>query len=425
MIRYLDMNRLLAGVILVAAVAGSASAQTIPVVDLPPATAKAAAKFAMVSGVRMAPDGSVLVNDAFGLQVTRFDSTLTRSTLVLGADGQSESYGSLPSRLVPYLGDSSLFPDAASQTLHLRDPSGKMVRAFAAPAAVSFPFLHGTLTTGPGGTDAKGRLIFGGGLAPTGDSSAILRADFDARTVDTVGRIKIRDGGTQTVDSTTPGILKYTLIINPLPSLDGWAVLSDGSVAIVRGHDYHIDWVLADGTRRSSPKMPFDWRRLTDEDKQRLIDSARAANVARNPPNNAPRGGGGRGAGQSGVAVAKSGRSGDPAADAPRTPQLEVKYYEPGQISDFVPPLRYGGVLPDGDGNLWIVPSTSTLSTHGELVYDVVNPNAGLFERVRVPEGRSIAGFGRGGVVFLVAGDRKNGFSLERTRLPGGAARPK
>ena len=52
------------------------------------------------------------------------------------------------------------------------------------------------------------------------------------------------------------------------PTPDDWAILSDGSLAIVRPNDYHIDWVYPDGRRVSTPKMPFDWRRLTDADKQ-------------------------------------------------------------------------------------------------------------------------------------------------------------
>ena len=53
-----------------------------------------------------------------------------------------------------------------------------------------------------------------------------------------------------------------------------------------------------------------------------------------------------------------------------------------------------------------------------KLVYDVVNPK-GDFRRVRIPLGRSIAGFGKGGVVYLQSGDFANGFYLERSRLPG------
>jgi hypothetical protein len=75
-------------------------------------------------------------------------------------------------------------------------------------------------------------------------------------------------------------------------------------------------------------------------------------------------------------------------------------------------------VKADLDGNLWILPTTSAQSKKGELVYDVVNPKSGLIQRVRLPLGRSITGFGTGGVVFLVSGDRTNGFYLERTRVP-------
>jgi hypothetical protein len=88
---------------------------------------------------------------------------------------------------------------------------------------------------------------------------------------------------------------------------------------------------------------------------------------------------------------------------------------------DYYPPIRVGAATADLDGNLWILPTTSAQSKNGELVYDVLSPKKGLFERVRMPVGRSIAGFGKGGVVYLMSGDRTNGFYLERTRLPTGA----
>ena len=87
-------------------------------------------------------------------------------------------------------------------------------------------------------------------------------------------------------------------------------------------------------------------------------------------------------------------------------------------LPDYAPPLRANATMPDLDGNLWILPRVSTLSRRGELVYDVVNANGDLFERVRVPLGRAIAGFAKGGVVYLTSGDVKTGFYLERTRLP-------
>src|SRR5207244_2396230 len=102
----------------------------------------------------------------------------------------------------------------------------------------------------------------------------------------------------------------FKAIISPLRSPDEWAVLSDGTVGIVRGHDYHVDWILPDGTHGSTPKLPFDWKRLSDADKQKLIDSAKvamdvdasnAAVLARlAAPTPPPDGGGGGGRGQRG-----------------------------------------------------------------------------------------------------------------------------
>jgi hypothetical protein len=73
--------------------------------------------------------------------------------------------------------------------------------------------------------------------------------------------------------------------------------------------------------------------------------------------------------------------------------------------------------MPDLDGDLWVLTTTTAQSLHGELVYDVLNPTRGLFERVRMPVGRSVAGFGKGGVVYLQTGDRASGFYLERVKL--------
>ena len=87
------------------------------------------------------------------------------------------------------------------------------------------------------------------------------------------------------------------------------------------------------------------------------------------------------------------------------------------QIPDYYPPIRQTSAMPDLDGNLWILTTTSAQSQRGELVYDVVNPKQGLFRRVRMPLGRSVAGFGKNGVVYLQSGDRTNGFYLERVKL--------
>ena len=66
-------------------------------------------------------------------------------------------------------------------------------------------------------------------------------------------------------------------MVNPLPQGDDCALLPDGTIALVRTKDFHVDWLNADGTVSSTQKIPFNWERLTDEGKVAFIDSARVA----------------------------------------------------------------------------------------------------------------------------------------------------
>lgn len=87
------------------------------------------------------------------------------------------------------------------------------------------------------------------------------------------------------------------------------------------------------------------------------------------------------------------------------------------EMPDYYPAIRSNSAMPDMDNNVWVLPATSTDSKAGELVYDVINSLGALSRRVRLPVGRSVAGFGHGGVVYLLSGDRKTGFYLERYQL--------
>src|SRR5262249_17693971 len=186
------------------------------------------------------------------------------------------------------------------------------------------------------------------------DSVPILRADLALRRTDTLGQIARPEGRTSA--RTPDGGATITLwTIDPRRTLANWAVLSDGSLALVRGHDYHVDWVRSNGVTSSAPKMPFDWKRLNGDDKQRIVDSTRAqlemaiangtivdqldaVEVLRMPPGGAPsgpppgadaartgRGGGGGG-----------GRGGNPLAGMTLLPPDVIAL---DKIADYYPPL--------------------------------------------------------------------------------------
>src|SRR5262249_17843501 len=154
--------------------------------------------------------------------------------------------------------------------------------------------------------------------------------------------------------------------------VDDWTVLPDGSVAILRGADYHIDWIDADGTRTSSPKMPFDWKRLSDDDKAAIIDSTRKAleaQLQKSGSGNArvvamanpgAHGGGGIPVGHSMTIMPIGGDDGapQPKLTAPPVPQV-AQLVDPSDLPDYYPSLLQAGEMrADFDGNVWVLPST-------------------------------------------------------------------
>ena len=424
--------------------------------------ARTTESFGNIFGVRQLNGGKVLVNDGVRRQLIVLDAKFaTRTIAIDSVTTGGQSYGPRASPLIPYLADSSFFVDGASLTLLVIDPDGKIARVVSAPK----PGDVSALASGASGVDAKGNLVYrgrfvspptpAGGNSATGaqasDSQPIVRADFDTRKVDTLGRVKVRSGGRTVVAQDANGRTVATTTVNPLSTVDEWGVMSDGTVAFVRGQDYHIDFLAPDGRKYAGGKLPFDWKRLTDADKQALVDSARSAidkavsdarAKAANPAE-ADRAasmaammalasamgmssggtGGGMGGGMGGTVEVRradgAGAGGPPMGAMPTMPTMQTEFVPLSEIPDYYPAIRAGAVKVDLDGNLWILPTSSAQSKAGELIYDIVNKQGVLTQRVRVPLGRSIAGFGHRGIVYLMQRDANGAWFLERSQILG------
>ena len=231
----------------------------------------------------------------------------------------------------------------------------------AVPNPSAHPFENGVLFYTPG-FDARERLVYFASPAgapfpiPTPgvrssfsemrDSGFIVRADLSARTLDTVAIIRTpRTKSTLTRDG-DGRVVSFELISDALPLVDDWAVCSEGSVAIVRGRDYHVDWLAPDGKSSSSPKMPFDWQRLTDDQKTALIDSALKATKARRDSTDAAI----RSAGAS-RPTSRAGSGGPAPTMIDGRPALT-------DVNDYRPPFMRASVHADADCNLWIRTTT-------------------------------------------------------------------
>jgi hypothetical protein len=255
------------------------------------------------------------------------------------------------------------------------------------------------------------------------DSSALVRFDLATRKLDTVGFFKIPKASVQMTQDANGG-MRVSVIMNPLPVVDEWAVMSDGTVAFVRGHDYHVDFVDASGNKTSAEKIPYEWQRMTDDDKTRFLDSAkvaiekqRAAQQAAGPgaagaagAAGAERAAAAMGAlGGGGMVVTMSRPAGGEGAGrieigggpgGPGGGMQPVQMVPASELPDYKPVFGNGAVKPDMDGHLW-VRTIPTKVTTGGAIYDVIDRNGKLVDRVQVPAGTTIAGFGAGGIVYL------------------------
>ncbi len=426
-----------------------------------------------VSSVRHLPNGRVLVNDIVGRRVLMFDSTLASVTVVADTtSATANAYGVRPGGLIAYRADSTLFVDPASLSMLLIDPNGKIARVMSAPRAQDVGFLVGGPFGNPG-FDPNGRLVYrappdfrgllplrrasnngaAGGAAPQfptpPDSAALVRFDLATRKVDTATFFKTPKINLEMTQSPDGG-MRMISRVNPLPQGDDWAILSDGTVAIVRGRDFHVDWLNPDGHITSSPKVPFNWERLTDESKVTFIDSAKVALEKARASGQLAGGGGGFGFGPQ--MVFRNERDGEgggrrresrdtsrtATAPAPGNGQTTtttgpnttvtttvgagegatrnlppLTMIAPSDLPDYKPAFAPGSTRADTDGNLWI---RTSQNVDARPVYDIINRKGELIDRVQLPANRVLVGFGENGAVYLAVRDGSTAH-LERARL--------
>ncbi|MGI9043472.1 MAG: hypothetical protein ACR2GK_05020 [Gemmatimonadaceae bacterium] len=444
------VSRLVAAFVPLLLVATAEAQQRPPVRQLGAVTARSAETFTSVAGVRALSNGSVLVNDVAGRRVIQFDAALGSFKIVADStSATANAYGGRTGSLLAYRGDSSIFVDPSSVSMLIVDPDGKVARVMAIPRAEDAGTIGSPM--GNAAFDESGRLIYraspalhmGGGadrvriqatpgVARTGpppmpdipDSAFIFSVDLATRKVDTVGYIrtpKVKLDMQQTENG-----FRMQSMLNPLPVVDDWAVLPDGSVAIVRGRDYHVDFIARDGSTTSGAKIPFDWQRLTDEDKVAFLDSVKAARerLGANAPVPAAGAGAAPGMGGGGgpqVMVFSQTTGGPPPGGrgavraGAGNMQSELVYVPASDLPDYKPPFFAGSTRADTEGNLWIR-TIPTSAIPGGPVYDVINRQGNIVERVQVPENRSIIGFGPDGAVYLLHRDGSTS-ALERASV--------
>jgi hypothetical protein len=451
MIRQLSFSLGLAVVLVPMAAAQQALPPVHPIGPIEHVTAE---PMKAVSAVRELSGRRVLVNDIIEHRVLLFDSTLAQARPVADSTSTTaNAYGNMPGGLIPYRGDSTLFIDPASLSMLVFDDAGKVARVMSVPRPNEAMFLIGG-PFGQTGFDPSGRLVYRGNINPMRrppgkgdddkmvlpqfpDSAPIVRVTLATRAEDTVAYYKLPPTKMNIVR--TDNGFTATSTVNPMPVVDDWALLPDGTVAIVRGKDFHVDYIRPDGTRTSSAKIPFDWERLTDDMKAAVIDSAktimeqrrqdqlakiqetRSAGGAANQRRvtTGADGGGGAGAGNMVFVMRTGGDAGGGANPPTRGGSNQtitmppLQFVDPYELPDYRPAFTTGATRCDTQGNLWI---RTTRVEDDKPLYDVVNDKGELVDRVLLPPHRTLAGFGPG-VVYMGVNDSTGVVHLERARI--------
>ncbi len=370
------------------------------------------------------------MNDVGARRLVMLDPNLGKPTTVLDSvGGRDNSYGPQGGLLIPFRGDSTLYLEHRPDAFLVLDPLGKVARVMAAPVGPSGAPLAGPMPYSP---------ILGLTYRPIGRVTPAYAAQFDNQRpaagapevtmpVDAIAYVVAMDLTTRAPDTLSSlymsrQLMRLTSSSTTFSSLgllysawDAWTVATDGSVAVLRAREYRIDWIGAGKVVTVGPRIPYDWKHLTDAEKASIADSVNRdrkrsydANVAKWV--------------QDSIDIATGRVAGPPrTADTERRGSSSVlgtpgrppapMVVDPMDIPDYLPPVPMGNavLLADADTNLWIRTRWSTTAVTppagAPVIYDVVNRRGELADRVEVPDGRTIVGFAPGGLVYILAHD--------------------
>jgi hypothetical protein len=392
---------------------GSAAAQQPalpPIRPLGSVVARSTTAFRNLRAVRALPDGRVLAYDAGARRVLLLDASLANSTVVVDSTPMPQRPLGFGGALLPLCGDSSLYVDGVSATAIVLDPSARVVRRMALPSTwlaasgILNPSVHAV-------GDCGGRVVYrepppsyltmvpptfrGDTIVAGPDSMALLRFALASKHLDTLVVVR--------APRLRQALTRFERGGRGLPAQDplaggggdDWAMLGDGTIAVVRSKDYHVDWI-GGGGRRSGPRVPHQWTAIDSTRKVALVDSLRrvmgAARADSLFPFDSARY-------DSLALVAAANPEALVGPDGKRMPlgprPMRLQFVAPADLPDSLPPFTSGGTFADSGGGLWIQ-EWPAMGATGVERFDVLDRQGVLVDRVALPAGA---------VLLAVAGD--------------------
>ena len=375
-----------------------AAAQTQPKtrsLDRPDGTF--AEPFSDIAGLRHLGNGRLIVADRLekAVRVLDFDAG---SFDEVGRVGSGPGEFQIPGRLLALPGDSTLLVDFGNNRLSILGPDGRIHRSTSMQQTFKGPDGGTGMTLiMPEVTDARGRIYFdmmgSFTMGPDGppDSSAIVRWTLDSERYDTVAMLPnpMAGGATMRAGGSGGGFSFTSLGGGPLSPRPGWSVTPNGTTALAWPEPYHLETVQQDGPRRAGPAVPYQPVRVTEADKDAWADGMAGGAVMVVSGSSSSSGGGGR------------------SFTMPRPDPDDQEWPE------FKPPFASRGIWAAAENRIWV---QRYVQADAAEMYDVFDTTGTLVERITLPAGRTLIGFGPG-LVYLVNTDEDDLQWLERYRI--------
>jgi hypothetical protein len=322
-------------------------------------------------------------------RVLIFDRALTHATTVGHAGSETGAY-SQPETLIAGVADTTLLIDLGVSDIAVIDPSGAIVHPKTIPSVPG-----ALLAVGGAASDRAGRLLYiprqqvtrmtpAGMVVGAPDTAAIIAFDFktggtlpvavvhEAPSAITMVRDTVRSGGMHMMSKSFP-----------FPTIDDWVMMPDGTLAIIRGADLHIDWIAPNGKVRSTPPIPYIKNTVSDSDKVKFLESLHLTeNIA--------------------------------GANPLMPPGMSITQINPDSFPAFKPPFSARGAKAASDGTIWL--PAKTISPASSDGFYVIGLNGRIREHVHLMKGQHLLAFGKG-VVYVEVNEGRQDNRVARVPL--------
>ena len=351
--------------------------------------------FSTVRGLLELEDGRLLIADGLGqaLMIVDLDAGTADTIGRVGAGPQEYKQ---PDGLWRLPDGNILLVDLGNGRLTIVNDEFEFGKTYPIMGASAGSGFGGTLIRIPRGIDSQGRVYLqtSAGMTPEGqlrDSAAVVRWDPATDAVDTIAMVK--EGDRKLDRSGGANNMNIRISSIPLSRRDGWAVATDGRVALVRSGDYSIHWFDPNGSVTAGASNAYDPVRIGQPEKEDWVEQLGRNGLSIMIDMN------------NGQRQASYSRGGPSRSGGRSTDNYEWPEYMPAFNA---PRTRVGP-----NGNLWV-------RRYGKkadrVVFDLFDGSGNLVKQVVLPPGRDIVGFGAG-VLYTTAADEFDLIWLERFRI--------